>query len=49
MLTPLRFLFKKWLALEGRIGDAGGEDRAKGRAKEWVVSQQAESEAKASS
>jgi rRNA biogenesis protein RRP5 len=48
MLTPLRFLFKKWLALEGRIGDAEGQERAKGKAKEWVIAQ-AETEARSSS
>lgn len=32
-----RFLFKKWLALESRIGDAAGQDKAKSRAREWVL------------
>lgn len=32
----LRFLFKKWLSLESRIGDAAGQDKAKARAREWV-------------
>ncbi|KAL1413196.1 rRNA biogenesis protein rrp5 [Vanrija albida] len=31
-----KFLFKKWLSLESRIGDAAGQDKAKARAREWV-------------
>ncbi|ODO00747.1 rRNA biogenesis protein RRP5 [Cryptococcus wingfieldii CBS 7118] len=31
-----KFLFKKWLSLESRIGDAPGQEKAKLRAKEWV-------------
>jgi rRNA biogenesis protein RRP5 len=30
-------LFKKWLALEGRIGDNAGQENAKERAKAWVM------------
>jgi len=32
-----RFLFKKWLNIEVRIGDAAGQERAKTRAREWVA------------
>ena len=32
-----RFLFKKWLAIENRIGDEGGQEKAKDRAREWVA------------
>jgi rRNA biogenesis protein RRP5 len=32
-----RFLFKKWLNIEVRIGDASGQERAKARAREWVA------------
>ena len=32
-----RFLFKKWLNIEVRIGDAAGQERAKARAREWVA------------
>jgi rRNA biogenesis protein RRP5 len=32
-----RFLFKKWLNIEVRIGDASGQERAKTRAREWVA------------
>ncbi|WVQ75049.1 hypothetical protein IAR50_004658 [Cryptococcus sp. DSM 104548] len=31
-----KFLFKKWLNIESRIGDASGQEKAKLRAKEWV-------------
>ncbi|OWT39295.1 rRNA biogenesis protein RRP5 [Cryptococcus neoformans Bt1] len=31
-----KFLFKKWLTIEQRIGDAAGQDKAKARAREWV-------------
>jgi rRNA biogenesis protein RRP5 len=30
-------LFKKWLNIEVRIGDAAGQERAKTRAREWVA------------
>lgn len=30
-------MFKKWLVLEQRIGDAAGQEKAKGRAREWVA------------
>lgn len=32
-----KFLFKKWLAIEGRIGDISGQENAKERAKAWVL------------
>lgn len=32
-----KFLFKKWLAIEGRIGDSAGQETAKERAKAWVM------------
>jgi rRNA biogenesis protein RRP5 len=32
-----RFLFKKWLNIETRIGDAAGQERAKTKAREWVA------------
>lgn len=32
-----RFLFKKWLNIETRIGDAAGQEKAKTRAREWVA------------
>lgn len=32
-----KFLFKKWLNIETRIGDAAGQERAKTRAREWVA------------
>jgi rRNA biogenesis protein RRP5 len=35
--TNGRFLFKKWLNIEVRIGDAAGQERAKTRAREWVA------------
>ncbi|KAK4685994.1 rRNA biogenesis protein RRP5, partial [Tremellales sp. Uapishka_1] len=31
-----KFLFKKWLGIEGRIGDVAGQEKAKERAKQWV-------------
>ncbi|WVQ79413.1 hypothetical protein IAT38_001510 [Cryptococcus sp. DSM 104549] len=31
-----KFLFKKWLTIEQRIGDAAGQDKAKASAKAWV-------------
>jgi rRNA biogenesis protein RRP5 len=30
-------LFKKWLNIETRIGDAAGQERAKTKAREWVA------------
>lgn len=36
-LSLIRFLFKKWLAVETRIGDAAGQEKAKERAREWVA------------
>ena len=33
----IRFLFKKWLNIEMRIGDVAGQERAKSRAREWVA------------
>jgi hypothetical protein len=40
-LTPkkAKFLFKKLLFVEDRIGDEAGKQRAKTKAKEWVLSQ----------
>lgn len=35
-----KFLFKKLLFVEDRIGDAAGKDRAKVKAREWVMSHQ---------
>ena len=32
-----KFLFKKWLALEDRIGDEAGQETAKSKAREWVA------------
>ncbi|WWD20117.1 hypothetical protein CI109_104592 [Kwoniella shandongensis] len=32
-----KFLFKKWLMIEQRIGDAQGQEKAKTRAKDWVL------------
>jgi rRNA biogenesis protein RRP5 len=32
-----KFLFKKWLLLEARIGDAAGQAKATARAREWVT------------
>ena len=32
-----KFLFKKWLAIETRIGDVAGEETAKQRARDWVA------------
>lgn len=31
-----KFLFKKLLSLETRIGDAAGQERAKEKARDWV-------------
>jgi rRNA biogenesis protein RRP5 len=33
----VKFLFKKLLSVETRIGDADGQERAKGKAREWVA------------
>jgi rRNA biogenesis protein RRP5 len=43
-LTPkkAKFLFKKLLFVEDRIGDEAGKDRAKAKAREWVLSQSKE-------
>lgn len=30
-------MFKKWLSLETRLGDAAGQEKAKTRAREWVM------------
>ena len=40
-LTPkkAKFLFKKLIFVEDRIGDDAGKDRAKSKAREWVLSQ----------
>ena len=35
--TNSRFLFKKLLSLEGRFGDEEGQERAKTKAREWVM------------
>lgn len=32
-----KFLFKKWLSLEDRIGDDAGQEQAKSKAREWVA------------
>lgn len=32
-----RFLFKKLLQIESKIGDKKGEERAKDKAREWVM------------
>lgn len=32
-----KFLFKKWLSIETRIGDVQGQEKAKEKAREWVV------------
>jgi len=32
-----RFIFKKWLNIETRIGIPAGQDKAKTRAREWVA------------
>lgn len=32
-----KFLFKKWLNIETRIGDVQGQEKAKEKAREWVV------------
>lgn len=32
-----KFVFKKWLSVESRIGDAAGAEKAKTRAREWVA------------
>lgn len=32
-----KFVFKKWLAMEQKIGDQKGQDRAKEKAREWVA------------
>ena len=32
-----RFLYKKWLAIETRIGDVAGQEKAKDQAREWVM------------
>ena len=32
-----KFLFKKWLSIETRIGDEAGQEKAKERAREWVA------------
>ncbi|KAK8849492.1 hypothetical protein IAR55_004826 [Kwoniella newhampshirensis] len=32
-----KFLFKKWLMIEQRIGDAQGQEKAKTRARNWVT------------
>jgi rRNA biogenesis protein RRP5 len=39
-----KFLFKKWLALEDRIGDDAGQEKAKGKAREWVAANAAKAE-----
>jgi rRNA biogenesis protein RRP5 len=33
----IRFVFKKWLAIETRIGDMAGQEKAKERARKWVT------------
>ncbi len=33
----VKFLFKKLLSVETRIGDEAGQDRAKAKAREWVA------------
>ena len=38
MAAKVRFLFKKLLSVEGKIGDEKGEERAKDKAREWVLS-----------
>jgi len=38
-----RFLFKKLLQIEGKIGDKKGEERAKEKAREWVMANAAPS------
>lgn len=40
-LTPkkAKFLFKKLIFVEDRIGDEAGKTRAKTKAREWVLSQ----------
>ncbi|RXK36068.1 hypothetical protein M231_06662 [Tremella mesenterica] len=35
--TKAKFLFKKWLNIEMRIGDVKGQEKAKERAREWVA------------
>lgn len=35
-----KFLFKKLLAIEARIGDEEGQERAKAKAREWVMANQ---------
>ena len=37
MSRVYRFLFKKWLAVETRLGDTKGQEKAKQRAREWVT------------
>lgn len=32
-----KFIFKKWLAVENKIGDKKGQDKAKEKAREWVA------------
>jgi rRNA biogenesis protein RRP5 len=32
-----KFLFKKWLSIETRLGDTQGQEKAKDRARQWVA------------
>jgi len=37
MELTIRFLFKKLLSVESKIGDEQGEEKAKEKARAWVV------------
>lgn len=39
-----KFIFKKWLAVENKIGDKKGQDTAKEKAREWVAAHTAPAE-----
>jgi rRNA biogenesis protein RRP5 len=39
-----KFLFKKWMSLEARIGDSAGQEQATLKAREWVAANAARAE-----